>query len=225
MSSDPLNFFAAGDDSSDSEEEDAGDRDSRTDKTSEAVNDGADKLPSPNSLFKSVGRPSFLNNPNEKFIDWDRFVKRNTEVEESSVHESEGYVAIPPPDSLTEKSGPVTSSLTHTILGTGDGGAVEFSSPPVTYDNGPVSSGTGTSAVTSVGETPGDTQQPVKRAQDGASESETSESPAAKKAKGALFRVKEKRKRDIGQSSRGKNYVEEEKRILRQQFGSDAILS
>ena len=221
MSSDPLNFFAAGDDSSDSEEEeDAGD--SRTDKPSEAVNDGADKLPSPNSLFKSVGRPSFLNNPNEKFIDWDKFVKKNTEVEEPSVHEREGYVAIPPPDSLKEKSGPVTSSLTRTILGTG---TVEFSSPPVRYDNGPVSSGTGTSAVTSVRETLGDTQRQVKRAQEGASESETSESPAAKKAKGALFRVKEKRKRDIGQSSRGKNYVEEEKRILRQQFGSDPILS
>ena len=29
------------------------------------------------------------------------------------------------------------------------------------------------------------------------------------------FRQKEKRKRDAGQASRGKNYVEEEKRLLR----------
>ena len=37
------------------------------------------------------------------------------------------------------------------------------------------------------------------------------------------FRQKEKRKRDMGLSSRGKNYVEEEKRILRQQFGHDSV--
>ena len=223
-SADPLNFFAGGEDSSDSEEgEDAGDRNTRPDKPSEGENGEGDKLPSPDSLFKTVGRPSFLNNPNEKFIDWDRFVKKNSEPEEPSVHESEGYVAIPPPESLREKSGPVTSSLTRTILCAGGdgGGAVEFSSPPVTYDNGPVSSGTGMAA----GETAGDTQHPVKRAQEEASDSESSDIPAAKKGKGALFRMKEKRKRDIGQSSRGKNYVEEEKRILRQQFGSDAILS
>lgn len=224
MSSDPLNFFTAGDDSSDSDdEEDTGDRDSRLDRPSDVENDGADKLPSPDSLFKSVGRPSFLDNPSEKFIDWDRFVKKNTEVEEPSVHDSEGYVAIPPPTSL---NGTVTTSLTRTILGTGGAGAVEFSSPPVTYDNGPVSDETGAAAV-SVRETAGEPQQAVKRSQDEANASESSDAPAAKRAKqqGALFRMKEKRKRDIGQSSRGKSYVEEEKRILRQQFDSDAILS
>lgn len=221
MSSDPLNFFTAGDDSSDSDdEEDTGDRDSRPDRPSDVENGGADKLPSPDSLFKSVGRPSFLDNPSEKFIDWDRFVKKNTEVEEPSVHDSEGYVAIPPPASLKENSGTVTTSLTRTILGTG---GVEFSSPPVTYDNGPVSDETRAAAV-SVRETAGDPQQAVKRSQDEATDSDA---PAAKRAKqqGALFRMKEKRKRDIGQSSRGKSYVEEEKRILRQQFDSDAILS
>eukprot|EP00039_Didymoeca_costata_P020453 m.341311 g.341311 ORF g.341311 m.341311 type:complete len:87 (+) comp19999_c0_seq1:582-842(+) len=38
--------------------------------------------------------------------------------------------------------------------------------------------------------------------------------------KGKSFAVKEKRKRDLGMSSRGKSTVEEEKRILRQQSGS-----
>ena len=42
--------------------------------------------------------------------------------------------------------------------------------------------------------------------------------PDTKKQKGAVFREKEKRKRDLGMSSRGKSFVEEEKRILRQQF-------
>ncbi|EDV28093.1 UPF0690 protein C1orf52-like protein [Trichoplax sp. H2] len=35
------------------------------------------------------------------------------------------------------------------------------------------------------------------------------------------YRQREKRKRDLGQSARGKSYVEEEKRILKQSFNND----
>lgn len=38
---------------------------------------------------------------------------------------------------------------------------------------------------------------------------------SGKKDKNTSFSQKEKRKRDLGQASRGKNYVEEEKRLLR----------
>ena len=48
---------------------------------------------------------------------------------------------------------------------------------------------------------------------------------AKKKLKTETFRQKEKRKRDVGQSSRGKSYVEEEKRILRQAFATDEVMS
>ncbi|XP_020258999.1 uncharacterized protein LOC109835433 isoform X2 [Asparagus officinalis] len=44
---------------------------------------------------------------------------------------------------------------------------------------------------------------------------QTINSPFEKKEKSKSFSQKEKRKRDIGQASRGKNYVEEEKRLLR----------
>lgn len=44
--------------------------------------------------------------------------------------------------------------------------------------------------------------------------------PSSKKVKGELFREKEKRKRDLGMASRDKNFVEEEKRILREQYKS-----
>ena len=37
----------------------------------------------------------------------------------------------------------------------------------------------------------------------------------SKEKKNLSFSQKEKRKRDLGQASRGKNYVEEEKRLLR----------
>ena len=40
-------------------------------------------------------------------------------------------------------------------------------------------------------------------------------SQCGKKEKNMSFSQKEKRKRDLGQASRGKNYVEEEKRLLR----------
>lgn len=38
----------------------------------------------------------------------------------------------------------------------------------------------------------------------------------ARANKSVTFRQKEKRKRDLGQSSRGKSFVEEEKRLLRE---------
>ena len=43
----------------------------------------------------------------------------------------------------------------------------------------------------------------------------------AKKKKVENFQQKEKRKRDLGQASREKSYVEEEKRILRQGFSGE----
>ena len=50
------------------------------------------------------------------------------------------------------------------------------------------------------------------------------EESAPKKQKTENFRQKEKRKRDQGQSARGKSYVEEEKRILRQEFSAEWIV-
>jgi hypothetical protein len=38
----------------------------------------------------------------------------------------------------------------------------------------------------------------------------------SKEKKNMSFQQKEKRKRELGQASRGKNYVEEEKRLLRE---------
>lgn len=217
--SDPLSFFAAGDgSSSESEDEDAtNSKDQHTERRSDGVEDDAAKLPSPDSLFKSVGRPSFLHDPNDKYINWERFVKNDSEQEEPNIHESDSYAAIPPPSSLNS-TGTVTSKLTRTILGSGE---VEFSSPPVTYAT--------TTAVASTerdgDEGPQSATGSVKRSQDTRPDSSSSDAPNPKRLKGEQFRVKEKRKRDIGQTSRGKSYVEEEKRILRQQFASDEIMS
>lgn len=214
--SDPLGFFAADGSSSDSEEDDAvtnQNNEKPSDEAPDGAQDGEDKLPSPNTLFRSIGRPSFLDNPQEKFIDWDRFVK-TSEPEEPNIHESDSYAAIPPPSSLNSTSSG-GSRLTRSILGSG---VVEISAPPVQYSN---------SKTTSSAEQVGN-KQPLpqeSKPELGPENRESGEAPSAKRIKTDHFRMKEKRKRDLGQSSRGKSYVEEEKRILRQQFKSDEILS
>lgn len=211
--SDPLAFFAADGSSSESEEEEDTNQNDQLQNDPVTGEDEVEKLPSPNTLFESVGRPSFLNNPNTKYINWDRFVK-SSETDEPNIHESDEYAAIPPPSNLTN-TGTVTTKLTRTILGSGRDDVVEFSSPPVQYTNTSVSS---TERVSTE-------SQPIKRplqsnTTDEQSSTSSSDVPSSKRSKGEQFRVKEKRKRDIGQSSRGKNYVEEEKRILRQQYDS-----
>lgn len=77
---DPLSFFAAGDDSSSSDSEDEGydnEKDVKEDKDNgekSCKDTKASKLPSPHTLFATVGRPSFLNTTRqeESTVDWDK---------------------------------------------------------------------------------------------------------------------------------------------------------
>ena len=209
--SDPLSLFA-GDDSSSSEEEEAAqdncDEDSETPSS-------VDKLPSPSTLFSTVGKPSFLNDPVGKEIDWDHFVKNKLDEDKYSVHITEdgSYAAIPPPSQDSDDR--VYNSLSAAIVGTYNKGAVgQIAGAPVNY------SGSTREVATTSTEDKVCTEETrgVKR---GVADEQASNS--SKKAK--TFRLKEKRKRDLGQSSRGKNYVEEEKRLLRQQFGTDSVMS
>ena len=104
MSSDPLSFFAAEDSSS--SESDSGDEENAAAQDKEVGEEslsapgspkGVDKLPSPDTLFATVGRPAFLDNPLDGHINWDRFVKTPDSPPEPNVHSSGHYVAIPPP--------------------------------------------------------------------------------------------------------------------------------
>lgn len=210
-SSDPLGFLAGEDSSSESEDEVATTQAEQPKEASEGAEDAGDKLPSPDTLFRSVGRPSFLDNPQEQYIDWDRFVK-SSEPAEPNVHQTGHYAAIPPPSDLGDSGprGPSESKLTASILRSG---AVEFSAPPVAYST--------PSAPTDTATTLAGKKRPQENAQDPEVETDLS----CKRLKSENFRQKEKRKRDLGQSSRGKSYVEEEKRILRQQYAADEIPS
>ena len=212
---DPLSLLA-GSDSSDSEDEAAGqttteDADNRTSSSP------TDKLPSPSTLFATVGKPSFLNDPQAKEINWDSFVKNNLGSDKYDIHITDdgGYAAIPPP---TDEEKPVYNSLSAAITGTyNKEGAGQISAAPVRYTQPEQVDPKYRSVDTGYKE---EAQTGNKRQAD----TEGTEL-SSKKAKTETFRQKEKRKRDLGQSSRGKSYVEEEKRLLRQQYATDEIMS
>lgn len=221
MSGDPLGFFA-GEASSSSEsesenEEGGGSREEEATRPQEGPGD-PNKLPSPDTLFATVGKPAFLNNPLDRHIDWDQFVKNPDPTPEPNIHATGSYAAIPPPRAEDLPGGTSTKSMG--VLG----GATEISAPPVRYS--PPSEVDPKHAVVSSKLSSEDTVKVgIKRPQQGENVDVTKEGGSSKKLKTENFRLKEKRKRDMGQSSRGKNYVEEEKRILRQQYRTDELLS
>lgn len=212
MSSDPLSFFAAEDSSS--SESDSGDEENAAAQDKEVGEEslsapespkGVDKLPSPDTLFATVGRPAFLDNPLDGHINWDRFVKTPDPPPEPNVHSSGHYVAIPPPKEEDLGGSAKTSAGLDTI-----------SAPPIRY-NAPSEQ-----QLTVSNKLPSEEGAGVKRPH---KSDEFDETMSNKKLKSETFRQKEKRKRDLGQSSRGKSYVEEEKRILRQQYKLDEVPS
>ena len=240
---DPLSFFA-GEDSSDSD----GEGEPEPEKQPERVEEDSrpDKLPSPDTLFATVGRPSFLStslNPSgRREVNWDRFVKNDTE---ENIHADGTHAAIAPPSDLENSRGNISSSLSIAIASTYTTPSHEISAAPVKYskprtvdddEEEEANVGVSGAAMTNHGE--GKSQSvsavvagtkrssvSVKEGEDGGSGDGGGDGSAKKKSKTETFRQKEKRKRDVGQSSRGKSYVEEEKRILRQAFATDEVMS
>lgn len=179
-----LGFFSGEVSSSESED----DENEAVPKSEETPNQDADedeKLPSPDTLFATVKKPTFLNDTGQIHVDWDKYAKSIDPPTEENVHERDHYAAIPPPTS----------------------NSAELSAPPVKYSITPPPSSPNEDGVErdelSAGKRP----------------SLEADSASNKKQKVETFRQKEKKKRDLGMSSRGKNYVEEEKRVLREQYG------
>lgn len=79
---DPLSFFTAGDSSSSSDSE--SDRDAeevkedrlKSNSLVKTASSPKTKLPSPTTLFATVGRPAFLESKEESLVDWDSLSKR-----------------------------------------------------------------------------------------------------------------------------------------------------
>ncbi|XP_066529463.1 UPF0690 protein C1orf52 homolog [Hoplias malabaricus] len=198
---DPLNFFLGCDDvssSSDSDGEPA-EKQPRVSAPPSAATRGSSgaPLPKPEELFRTVSKPTFLYNPLNKHIDWEsRIVKAPEEpVKEFKVWKNN---AVPPPQSYVteEKKGPPP----------GMDMAIKWSN--VYEDNGDDAPQRQAGQAQFLPEE----EQP----ESDEDEPEDKQQKSAKKRRVETFQQKEKRKRDLGQATSDKSFVEEEKRILRQ---------
>lgn len=214
-----MGFFSSYDDLSDSSNASGSDEEgegenrkktsSKVDKQasgSEAPQQGTKRsssgapLPKPDELFGTVSRPAFLYNPLNKEIDWDSLVVKAPE-EAPKEFTPWKTNAVPPPQSYTapepeKKKGPPP----------GMDMAIKWSN--VYEDNGedaPAHSGKARFL------------PPEEQLSESDEEPEKSETSAKKKCV-ETFQQKEKRKRDLGQATSDKTFVEEEKRILRQKI-------
>ncbi|XP_040897138.1 UPF0690 protein C1orf52 homolog [Toxotes jaculatrix] len=210
--SDSLGFFSSYDDLSDSSDSDE-EGGSRTKKpgtkapesAAESSQQGTKRaaggapLPRPDELFSSVSKPAFLYNPLNKQIDWESLTVKAPE-EPAREFKPWKTNAVPPPESYAvepEKKGPPP----------GMDMAIKWSN--VYEDNGEDAPQpyTGNARFLPAEEQPSDSDEESEKA-----------ALSAKKRRVETFQQKEKRKRDLGQATSDKNFVEEEKRILRQKI-------
>ncbi|MEQ2261659.1 hypothetical protein XENORESO_013655 [Xenotaenia resolanae] len=207
-----LGFFSSYDDlsdsSSDSDEEGdtrkkkagTGAESSRAQSSEQAAKRtaGGAALPRPDELFSSVSKPAFLYNPLNKEIDWDSLTVKPPE-EPAREFKPWKTNAVPPPESYAaepeKKKGPPP----------GMDMAIKWSN--VYEDNGDDApqAYSGKARFLPAEEQPSDSDDESQKP-----------SMSAKKRRVETFQQKEKRKRDLGQATSDKNFVEEEKRILRQ---------
>ncbi|XP_073679752.1 UPF0690 protein C1orf52 homolog [Garra rufa] len=161
----------------------------------------AEPLPKPDDLFRSVSKPTFLYNPLNKVIDWDR---RAVKAPEEAPKEFKMWKnnAVPPPQTyVTEEK----------KKGAPDGMDMAIKWSNVYEDNGEDAPQGHRGPAHFLPEEE-EQQQPHSDDDDSSEKQQAS----AKKRRVETFQQKEKRKRDIGQATSDKNFVEEEKRILRQ---------
>ncbi|TRY95196.1 hypothetical protein DNTS_034194 [Danionella cerebrum] len=189
------NFFMGYDDlsdsSSDSDTQELGEK-NRSDQEASGASGAqnrkraAEPLPRPDELFQSVSRPAFLYNPLNKVIDWDSRAVKAPEEPPKEFKEWKSN-AVPPPQTYV-------SEEKKKCAPTGMDMAIKWSN--VYEDNG----------------------DDAPQAHRGPAHEDCSSKlqKSSKRRRVESFQQKEKRKRDIGQATSDKSFVEEEKRILRQ---------
>ncbi|KAJ3599533.1 hypothetical protein NHX12_033492 [Muraenolepis orangiensis] len=201
---DSFRFFSSYDDLSDSSDSDSEEEEEVKKSRGKAPPPPSSSLPSlpplprPDELFRSVSRPAFLYNPLNKHIDWE---SRAVKAPEEPAKEFKPWRsnAVPPPQAYTPEP--------QRTRGPPPGMDMAIKWSNVYEDNGD------------------DAPQPFsgharflpdeEQAPESDEDSEAG-SASAKRRRVETFQQKEKRKRDLGQATSDKSFVEEEKRILRQ---------
>ncbi|XP_062308751.1 UPF0690 protein C1orf52 homolog [Osmerus eperlanus] len=212
---DSFHFFSSYDDLSDSSDSNSSDSDEDRQKSGKKEGTAASgsggkspqqgtkrgssgaPLPKPDDLFKSVSKPSFLYNPLNKQIDWE---SRTVKAPEEPAKEFKPWKtnAVPPPQTYAteekKKGAPPGMDM-----------AIKWSN--VYEDNGDDAPKPHSGNAIFV---------PEEEQLSDSDGEDKSQSLSAKKRRVESFQQKEKRKRDMGQATSDKSFVEEEKRILRQ---------
>uniref|UniRef100_A0A9J8AIS5 Chromosome 1 open reading frame 52 n=2 Tax=Cyprinus carpio TaxID=7962 RepID=A0A9J8AIS5_CYPCA len=202
------NFFMGFDDLSDSSSSDSDGPESGKKNRSEAEPSGsqgrkraAEPLPKPDDLFRSVSKPAFLYNPLNKVIDWDRRAVKAPEEPPKQFKLWKNNAVPPPQTYVTEEK----------KKGAPDGMDMAIKWSNVYEDNGDDAPQAHRGPAHFLPEEEEQQQQP-----DSDDDASGKQQTSSKKRRVETFQQKEKRKRDIGQATSDKNFVEEEKRILRQ---------
>ncbi|XP_035684389.1 UPF0690 protein C1orf52 homolog [Branchiostoma floridae] len=230
---DPLALFAgdsdSDSDSSDNDDELAAKNAQKTDEKKPQTKP-ANALPDPLSLLASTGRPSFLDRPHERGIDWERRTVKAPEPppDEEYVpysYRAKGSAALPAVSSHTTTETFEPTPPAEDPTSEGDRIQKEMRAWNSLYQYEPDSlvnvSEEDKAVAKLIAEEAVLENMELNAAQKRAAEEdrEAERGASSKKLKSETFRHKEKRKRDLGMANREKSYVEEEKRILRQSFG------
>ncbi|KAI8491523.1 hypothetical protein Bbelb_307230 [Branchiostoma belcheri] len=242
---DPLALFAGEDSDSDSDSSENGDaqaaKNAQGTEIKKPQSKPANALPDPLSLLATTGRPSFLDRPHERGIDWERRTVKAPEPvsreygREGELPADEEYV---PYSYRAKGSAALPAVSSHTTAETyeppppaedptseGDRIQKEMRAWNSLYQYEPQSlvrvSEEDKAVAKMIAEEAVLENMELNAAQKRAAEEDRESERGAtnKKLKSESFRQKEKRKRDLGMANREKSYVEEEKRILRQSFG------
>ncbi|CAH1272712.1 C1orf52 [Branchiostoma lanceolatum] len=231
---DPLALFAGDDSDSDSDSSDNGDeqaaRNAQKTEAKKPASKPANALPDPLSLLAATGRPSFLDRPHERGIDWERRTVKAPEPppDEEYVpysYRAKGSSALPAVSSHTTPESYEPAPPAEDPTSEGDRIQKEMKAWNSLYQYEPDSlvnvSEEDKAVAKLIAEEAVLENMELNAAQKRAAEEdrEAERGASNKKLKSESFRHKEKRKRDLGMANREKSYVEEEKRILRQSFG------
>lgn len=228
MASDPLSFFAAGsDDSSDSDDDEAKEKSAETKPTVSPAINKPKLLPPPMVAIAGAKRPEFTIDPLKKGVDWDRLTKKAPVLPEKEFKPWENR--LPSVDSSVKtKQGSSESTLAQHVPGGSSlnfaqpcprsGSAMEFVDQALKwsnmYQNLDKDGHLKRTRPEDIGGEEGMLYTDL--------EAEKVAYGGAKKKKVAnqtsSFRTKEAKKRTMGLANRDKMFVEEEKRVLRQQL-------
>lgn len=230
MSADPLSFFVCSDDSNSDSDESGKASDTETEfinKNNQAFNQ--DNLPPPLLALADAKTPEFVTSHIKGGLDWDNLVKTAPYVPPKEFKPWENVLPSVEAKSTVKSKKPdlsIVKGAPHTLT----------PAPPKAEAKVEVERVTSTKdhAVTwsKMYKDSGFSSAAAKRPRPEDEDADLAgfchtdvdgcknafQSKHQKMSTPATFREKEKRKRDVGQSNRDKSFVEEEKRILKQNF-------